>query len=126
MDLLSDLLVLAIETKKPVVLHCRDFGPGEAAGHVLDLINMLDMGDHIFHRHCFMESVSEVQECTRCLSFVVFGISTKLFENTTLQEVTRYVDYSRIVLETDSPYLEDRTMTLIAIAEEVDRLKGIS
>ena len=65
MDLLSDLLVLAIETKKPVVLHCRDFGPGEAAGHVLDLINMLDMGDHIFHRHCFMESVSEAQECTR-------------------------------------------------------------
>ena len=95
-------------------------------GHVLDLINMLDMGDHIFHRHCFMESVSEAQEYTRCLSFVVFGISTKLFENTSLQEVIRYVDLSRIVLETDSPYLADRTMTLFAITEEADRLKGIS
>ena len=126
MDLLSDLLVLAKETKKPVVLHCRDFGSAEAVGHVLDLIRMLDMGDHIFHRHCFMGSVSEAQECTRCLSFVVFRISTKLFENTSLQEVIRYVDLSRIVLETDSPYLADRPTTLIAIAEEVGRLKGIS
>ena len=126
MDLLSDLLVLAKETKKPVVLHCRDFGSGEAAGHVLDLIRMLDMGDHIFHRHCFMGSVSEAQEWTRCLPSVVFGISNKIFENASLQEVIRYVDLSRIVLETDSPYLADRPTTLIAIAEEVGRLKGIS
>ena len=94
---------MATETKKPVVLHCRDFWPGGAAGHVLDLIRMLDMEDHIFHRHCFMGSVSEAQECTRCLSFVVFGISTKLFKNTSLQEVIRYVDLIRIVLETSIP-----------------------
>ena len=59
MDLLSDLLVLANETKKPVVLHCRDFVSGEAAGHALDLIKMLDTGNHIFHRHCFSGSLSE-------------------------------------------------------------------
>lgn len=124
MDLLSDLLVLAMETKKPVVLHCIDFGSAEAAGHVLDLIKMLDMGDRISHRHCFMGSVSEAQEWTRCLPSVVFGISTKKFGNTRLQRVVRYVYLSRIVLQTDSPYLGDRPTTLIAIAEEVIRLKG--
>ena len=122
------MLVLAKERKKPVVLHCRDFGSGEVVGHVLDLIKMLNMGDHIFHRHCFMRSVSEAQKWTRCLPSVVFGISTKIFENARLhlQEVIRYVDISRIVLETDSPYLANRPTTLIAIAYEVCRLKGIS
>ena len=36
------------------------------------------------------------------------------------------MDISRIVFETDSPYLSARPTTLIAITEEVGRLKKIS
>lgn len=53
MDLLSELLVLATETNKAVVLHCRDSGTGEAAKHVLQAIRMLDMEGHLFHRLSF-------------------------------------------------------------------------
>lgn len=61
-NLLSGLLVLTMAAKKSVVLHCRDSGSGEAAGRVLDLIKMLAMGGNIFHRHCFVGSVSKAQE----------------------------------------------------------------
>jgi Tat protein secretion system quality control protein TatD with DNase activity len=55
----------------------------------------------------------------------VFGISAKIFTNSTLREVTRVLDMNHIVLETDNPYLAKRPADIIDIADEVVRIMGV-
>ena len=124
MELLADLLVLAIDTRKPVVLHCRDDGTSEAAHHTLSTIQMMNMGNHVFHYHCFTGSVAEAKEWVRNIPAIVFGISPKAVRDVTQREVIEHLDLQRIVLETDSPYLADGPWDIIAVAEEVANIKG--
>lgn len=60
--LLSELLVLAMETNKSVVLHCRDSRTGEAHKHVLQAIRMLGKEVHLYYRHCYTGSVTEAEK----------------------------------------------------------------
>lgn len=79
MDLLPELWMLAMETNKSVVLHCRDSGTSEAAKHLLQAI-MLDMEGHLYHRHCYTGSVNESEEWLESAPSVIFGIYiTKTF-----------------------------------------------
>jgi Tat protein secretion system quality control protein TatD with DNase activity len=126
MKLLTELLVLVREARKLVVIHCRDRGSGEAARHVLDTIRMLNMEDHVFHKHCFVGTIAEATEWTGCLASVVFGISAKIFTDNTLQEVTRVLDMDHIVLETNSLYLAKGPADIIDIAEEVAKIKRVN
>lgn len=109
MDLLSELLVLAKETNKTVVLHCSDSGIGEAAKHVLQAIRMLDMEGHLFHRHCFTESVSEAEEWFAVRR--VWDISKN------------HTDRS---FRCDASYLAACPMETVNVASEVAKLKYLS
>ncbi|XP_052692801.1 uncharacterized protein LOC128171088 [Crassostrea angulata] len=126
MDLLSELLVLAMETNKAVVLHCRDSGTGEAAKHVLQAIRMLDMEGHLFHRHCFTGSVSEAEEWMESLPSVLFGISPKIYTDRSVQNAARFIPLERMILETDSPYLAASPAETVDVAREVAKLKALS
>lgn len=126
MDLLSELLVLAMETNKAVVLHCRDSGTGEAAKHVLQAIRMLDMEGHLFHCHCFTSSVSEAEEWMESLPSVLFGISPKIYTDRSVQNAARFIPLERMILETDSPYLAASPAETVDVAREVAKLKALS
>ncbi|XP_062611548.1 uncharacterized protein LOC134273368, partial [Saccostrea cucullata] len=101
-DFLADALNLARDVGKPVILHCRDDGSGEAAKRTLDMIRMMDMTHHAFHRHCFTGSVEELRQWEMELPAVKFGVTMRSAQDPNL--VAR-IPVERLLLETDAPYL---------------------
>nr|XP_011447919.2 uncharacterized protein LOC105342621 [Crassostrea gigas] len=77
LDFLSEALQIARSLSKPVILHCRDDSSGEAAAQTLSTIQMMDMSDHIFHRHCFTGEAQELRQWQKELPNAKFGVTMK-------------------------------------------------
>lgn len=121
-------IALARETDKPLVIHSRD-----AASDTLDIIRA-EAADLSGIIHCFSYGV-EMAKAYLDMGYYI-GIGGVLtFKNAKkLKEVAAYTPLSRIVLETDCPYLapepnrgkRNSSLNLPYVVRELARIKQVS
>ncbi len=121
-------LEIAKEQHLPVVIHSRD-----AAKDTLDIVKEHHAGETGGIIHCFSYGVEMAREYLNMGYYIgVGGVVT--FKNAKkLKEVVEYTPLSRIVLETDAPYLaptphrgkRNCSLYLTYVAEEIAAIKGV-
>ena len=90
----------SVETRLPLMIHCR-----KAQNEMVKLLRRYekDLPGGVFH--CFTGNLHEAEELLAFERFVL-GIGGVLtFKKSNLPDVIRQIPLSRIVLETDSPYM---------------------
>jgi len=121
-------LGLAEELGLPVVVHDR-----EAHEEVLEVLMGFE-GRVEGVMHCFSGSREMAERCIRSGFYVSFAGPVTFPNAHGLQEIARWIDLSKILLETDSPWLTPQQMRgkrnepafLLFIAKQIAKLKGIS
>ena len=121
-------LGLAEELGLPVVVHDR-----EAHEEVLEVLMGFE-GRVEGVMHCFSGSREMAERCVRSGFYVSFAGPVTFPNAHRLQEIARWIDLSKILLETDSPWLTPQQMRgkrnepafLLFIAKQIAKLKGIS
>lgn len=107
-QVLEQLLPLAVERGLPVVFHCRGRGTRLATPDCIRLAKRHLPRDHPLHVHCFSEGPVEMRMWGRAFANVFFGFTATLLyqdRNADLEEVVKCLPRSRILLETDAPFL---------------------
>ena len=122
-------LELAREEGLPVIIHSR-----EAAADTLEVMKRMKAGEIGGVMHCFSYSRELAREYLDMgLYLGIGGVLT--FKNARkLKEVVEYAPLSRLLLETDCPYLapvpnrgkRNSSLNLPYVVEEIAALKGIS
>ena len=118
---------IANKYNKPIVIHSRD-----AYLDTLDILNKECQNSKIV-MHCFGYSLEAAKQLLKFnLMFGIGGVLT-FKNNRKMREVVEYMDISRILLETDSPYLapvplrgtRNEPYNIIYVAEKISEIKGI-
>ena len=129
LDFLAEMLLMARTLDKPVILHCRDKGTGEAAEHTLSTIRMMDMSDHAFHRHCFTGELEELRQWQRELTNVKFGVTMKSIQD---PRMVALIPPEQLLLETDAPYLPpapgcrlNHPWNILSLAKQVSFIRNM-
>jgi len=90
---------LAIQTKLPLIFHCREA--------FFDLFALSD--SHYRHQsavlHCFTGSLEEAKGCLERGWLISFSGIVTFKKSAALREVATYVPLDRMLIETDAPYL---------------------
>ena len=99
-QILDEQIQWALEWKLPLVIHCREAFP--------ELFQVLEPYKHteltgVFHS--FTGTVDEARELMDYSRFMVGINGVVTFKKSTLPEALKEVPLSKLVLETDSPYL---------------------
>lgn len=90
---------LALEHDLPVVIHCRD-----SINETINLVSDYSERNLKGVFHCFTGTVDQGKELTDMGFYLgLGGVST--FKNGGMDQVIPFLDRSKIILETDSPYL---------------------
>lgn len=119
---------IANKYNKPIVIHSRD-----AFDDTLEILKKECENTKIV-MHCFGYSKEAAKEFLKFdLMFGIGGVVT-FKNNRKTCEVVEFVDISRILLETDSPYLTpepfrgqiNEPYNIVYVAEKIAELKGIS
>ncbi|MDD7317509.1 MAG: TatD family hydrolase [Prevotella sp.] len=100
LDAFEEQVKWSVETRLPLMIHCR-----KAQNEMVTILKRYagKLPGGVFH--CFTGNSREAEELLRFDGFVL-GIGGVLtFKKSHLPEVLREVPLSRIVLETDSPYM---------------------
>ena len=119
---LREQLQIALIAGLPVLLHAR-----EATGALLEILRELQIGKKVGGIwHGFSGSLPVAEELV-ALGFKIGVGPILLRENARkLPEAIKVLPVSALVLETDLPDMTDRPETLVAIAERIGELRGIS
>lgn len=119
----------SVETRLPLMIHCR-----KAQNEMVQILKryMSDLPGGVFH--CFTGNEKEAAELLAFDKFVlgIGGVST--FKKSHLPEVLKSIPLTRIVLETDSPYMapvpkrgeRNESSFLIYIIRKIAESYGIS
>jgi TatD DNase family protein len=119
----------AIERKLPIVIHAR-----ESFDEIFNILDQKICSDLHGVFHCFTGSDYEVQKILSYENFY-FGIGGVItYKNSQLPEVIKKVPLSKILLETDSPYLpptphrgkRNESSYLLQIAEKLADVKRMT
>lgn len=86
--------------KKPLIIHARD-----AEGAALDILEAEHAGDTGFVMHCFCGTIDEARRAVDLGGHVSFTGNLTFKRNDALREVARSVPLTRLLLETDCPYM---------------------
>ena len=124
---LARQLALAEKLNLPVVIHDRD-----AHGDCMDMVRAFP--DVRGEFHCYSGSVEDAKVLLDKGWYLGFGGSLTFKNARKAPEVVQYMPLSRLLLETDSPYLapvpfrgkRNDSRYLPYVAERVAQLKGIS
>ena len=92
----KDMVALASEIKRPIIIHSR-----KAEQEVLDILKDIDHPAVIMH--CFSGKMKLVKEGLDRGYF--FSIPPIINTSTHFQAITKLVDFSHLMTETDTPYL---------------------
>ena len=126
-----------------LVLHCRSQGyTSEASDHCLRVMDqkvpIANRRSVRVHRHCYNGSLEEKDKWLQKFPGTMFGFtSIILYSNrhNELDQVVKSLPLSKILLESDSPYLLapvhqnekfNSPYGVIAVAERIAELKGVS
>ena len=136
MDAFACQVDWAVSRNLPVIIHCRD-----GLSETLDVLG--DFNDKVRGVfHSFGGTASDVDQIRRRGDFY-FGINGIVtFKNSKLREVLPVIGLSRIVLETDAPYLapvpyrgkrnesafitETARVVALSLSSDVDEIAGIT
>lgn len=91
---------LALETKLPLIIHCR-----EAMDDCLDVLEKFSGRPLKGTFHCFNGSEEAAEECLSMGFYVSFAGPVTFPNAHRLREVAKSVPVERLLLETDSPFL---------------------
>ena len=129
---LREAIQLAKDTARTLVLHVRDNGTGQAAREVLAMLQDMGMTDLPIHRHCFTGDAGEYFSWCTALPNCYFGIARASLDNQDTTDTLLLMEQpTRLLLETDAPYLpmgRDRLATpwdIELVADRTARLVGI-
>ena len=123
---LTEALVLALEKKKPVVIHCRGYGAPQAATDLTRIAREVLPPFFPLYFHCFFESLSTFKILRSSFPNSIFGFSSKILSHPSLSELTSLCPLSHIVLETDAPYLTNFPGVVKEAAAHLARAHGLS
>ena len=107
-ELLHKHLRLAIKHEKVVVLHLRPgngFSLERVYNDCLLILQSVLSRDHPVYLHCFTGHRQIFQSWVKSFPNTLFGISTKVFSSSDLQDAVGAMPLHCLALETDSPYL---------------------
>lgn len=122
-------LALARECGLPVVIHSRD-----AAKDTMSILKAEHAGEIGGTIHCFSYSKEMAEEYVKMGFYIGIGGVVTFKNGKRLKEAVQTIPLSRILLETDCPYLSPEpfrgkrndSSLLIYVAEEIARLKNKS
>ncbi|XP_048874423.1 putative deoxyribonuclease TATDN2 [Brienomyrus brachyistius] len=94
-------LHLAVQMKKPLVIHCRD-----ADEDLLEILKRLVPRDYKIHRHCFTNSYDVIEPFLQEFPNMSVGFTALLTypKAVKVKDAIRRIPLHRIVVETDAPY----------------------
>jgi TatD DNase family protein len=119
-------IALSNESGKPLIVHCRDAWS--------DVLRALDEGSaERVVLHCFSGDATIARECARRGYWLSFAGNVTYPKNDHLRDAARVVDISRLLVETDSPFLapqrlrgrENAPANVIDAVEEIARVREI-
>jgi TatD DNase family protein len=127
-DCFTHFLGLARSLGLPVVVHDRD-----AHDDVVDLLRLEHAGDTGGVMHCFSGDVEMAKKCLDMGFYISLAGPVTFRNNARAQQVVRMVPDSRLLLETDCPYLtpepyrgmRNEPGMVRVIAERASALKGV-
>lgn len=120
---------LALEVKKPIIIHSRNAGP--QCFEVLKETGALKVGG-VFH--CFSEDTAFAEKLID-INFIISIPGSVTFKKAdALREVVKNIPLSRIMVETDAPYIAPvphrgkrcETSFMVETAKAIAEIKGIS
>jgi TatD DNase family protein len=125
--LFKSQIKIAIENDKPVIIHNR-----EATDDIYDILSKFDKKLKIVF-HCFTYGEKELEKLSNLNCKFGFGGPITYPKNDYLREVVRNIPLSKILLETDSPYLPpqekrgelNNPSNILLIANKIAEIKGI-
>lgn len=116
-----ELLELAEELGKPVVIHSR-----EAEEEVVEIVQEYDLPDVMLH--CFNGSPELAEKAVE--QGATIGVTTQVLYSDRVQEIVDAVDIEDMMLETDSPFLyrgdRNEPVNVRESAEKIAELKSIN
>lgn len=118
-------LHLAEKYNLPVIIHTRD--------SIQDCLDILKKANNHGIIHCFSGSYEMAKEFIKIGFYLGIG-GVLTFKNSKLYEVIEKIDISKIVLETDSPYLspeplrgkQNRPSNIYYVAKKIAEIKSIT
>lgn len=121
-------LNIADQLGKPAIIHCRGGkNPGENEQAFIDVIRILD--NEKFKNgvmHCFSGNKVEAEKIVDLGLMISFtGIITRP-ENEELREVVKNIPLTKMMLETDAPYISKEPADVAHIAKAVAEIKGVA
>jgi len=127
-DCFVHFLGLARSLGLPVVVHDRD-----AHKDIVDLLRLEHAGDTGGVMHCFSGDVEMAEKCLDMGFYISLAGPVTFKNNTRAQQVVRMVPDSRLLLETDCPFLtpepyrgmRNEPGMVRVVAERVAALKGV-
>ena len=117
---------LAQKLNLPLVVHDR-----EAHRDCFDILKEQDAKNVLFH--CFSGSVEYMRECVKEGWYIALGGVVTFKNAVKMKDVAREVPLSKLMLETDSPYLTpvpyrgkpNKPAYVRYVAEEISKIRGI-
>ncbi|XP_071510368.1 uncharacterized protein [Diadema antillarum] len=124
-------LSLALEAKKPLVIHCRD-----AEEDTLSIMMEMVPRNHKIHRHCFTGPPQDALTFLKAFpnSFIGLTALVTFPTATNTHQTARAIPLNRLLLETDTPYFVPKKVRgmkwshpgmAILVAERIAQLRGI-
>ncbi|HET9673049.1 MAG TPA: TatD family hydrolase [Actinomycetota bacterium] len=117
-------IALSNESGKPMVVHVRDAWP--------DVLRLLDEGSaERVVIHCFSGDADVARECARRGYWISFAGNVTYPRNEHLRQAARAVDISRLLVETDAPFLAPQKLrgrdntpaNVVHVIEEIARVR---
>ena len=127
--LLQDSIALAKNSRKPLIIHCRNAEEQTLA--ILEKCNAKEVGG-VFH--CYSASLDFAKKLEQVNFLVSFTGILTFKKADALRETVREIPLSRILLETDAPYMApepfrgkpSEPMHVYYIAKKIAEIKDIS
>lgn len=118
----------AAEKELPIVIHCRD-----SMDLVIEILEEMAIQDLTGVFHCFTGNIEQAERIFNLGFYIGLG-GILTFKNSGLDKVVESIDLSRIILETDSPYLSptphrgrrNEPAYVKYVAEKLSEIKGES
>lgn len=122
---------LAIKYNLPIVVHCRD-----AYGDCLEILKRYYSDTSKLNGviHCYTGSIEWAREIIK-LGFIISFTGVVTYNNAkSVQEVAKWIDLDKLMVETDSPFLtpvpnrgkENNPSYVVYVAQKIAELKQVS
>ena len=119
-QIFRELLELAEDLGKPVVVHSRD-----AEEEAVEVISDYDLPGVMLH--CFNGSPDLAEEAVE-KGFKI-GVTTQVLYSNRVQDIVKALDVEDLLLETDSPFLyrgeRNEPVNVVESAEKIAEIKGL-